>query len=62
MHQSAQFFTAKPCPVYLNLVKFVFSKKGTKIDEIFTINLTLTTYIHELYIIEQSLELHFEQL
>ena len=24
-------------------VKFVFSKKATKIDEIFTINLTLTT-------------------
>ena len=25
-------------------VKFVFSKKATKIDEIFTVNLTLTTY------------------
>ena len=25
-------------------IKFVFSKKATKIDEIFTVNLTLTTY------------------
>ena len=24
------------------LIKFVFSKKATKIDEIFTVNLTLT--------------------
>ena len=28
---------------YLNLVKFVFSKKATKIDKIFTVDLTLTT-------------------
>ena len=27
------------------LLNFVFSKKATKIDEIFTVNLTLTTYI-----------------
>ena len=26
------------------LIKFVFSKKATKIDEIFTVDLTLTTY------------------
>ena len=26
------------------LVKFVFSKKATKFDEIFTVDLTLTTY------------------
>ena len=26
-----------------NLVKFMFSKKATKIDEIFTVDLTLTT-------------------
>ena len=25
-------------------VKFVFSKKGTKFDKIFTVDLTLTTY------------------
>ena len=28
---------------FFSLLKFVFSKKATKIDEIFTINLTLTT-------------------
>ena len=27
----------------VNLLKFVFSKKATKIDEIFTVNLKLTT-------------------
>ena len=27
----------------LTVLKFVFSKKATKIDEIFTVNLTLTT-------------------
>ena len=27
------------------MIKFVFSKKATKIDEIFTVNLTLTTII-----------------
>ena len=26
------------------LIKFVFSKKATKIDEIFTVDLTVTTY------------------
>ena len=28
----------------VNAIKFMFSKKATKFDEIFTINLTLTTY------------------
>ena len=28
----------------MELVKFMFSKKATKIDEIFTIDLTVTTY------------------
>ena len=46
-------------------LKFMFSKKATKIDEIFTVDLTLTTYVngedfvnfcsllikHELYLI-----------
>ena len=27
-----------------NLLKFMFSKKATKIDEIFTVDLTVTTY------------------
>ena len=31
-------------PIYLYLLKFVFSKKATKFDEIFTVDLTLTTY------------------
>ena len=33
-----------PLPLIFNLIlliKFVFSKKGTKIEEIFTVNLTL---------------------
>ena len=29
---------------YEILVKFMFSKKATKIDEIFTVDLTVTTY------------------
>ena len=29
----------------MSSLKFVFSKKATKIDEIFTVNLTLTTYV-----------------
>ena len=28
----------------LNILKFIFSKKATKIDEIFSVDLTLTTY------------------
>ena len=30
--------------ILLEKVKFMFSKKATKIDEIFTIDLTLTIY------------------
>ena len=32
-----------PIRVYLCPLKFMFSKKATKIDEIFTVDLTLTT-------------------
>ena len=28
------------------MIKFVFSKKATKIDEIFVVDLTLTKYVH----------------
>ena len=34
---------ASPAKLHCNLVKFVFSKKATKIDEIFTVDLTLAT-------------------
>ena len=34
----------KICREKLTRVKFMFSKKATKIDKIFTLNLTLTTY------------------
>ena len=30
---------------FFHLLKFIFSKKATKIDEIFTVNLTFTKYI-----------------
>ena len=29
-----------------DMIKFVFSKKATKIDEIFVVDLTLTKYVH----------------
>ena len=29
--------------IYMKSIKFMFSKKATKIDEIFTVDLTLTT-------------------
>ena len=38
-----KFMVTKKDKVSNYLVKFVFSKKATKIDEIFTIDLTLTT-------------------
>ena len=31
--------------VFLTYLKFIFSKKATKIDEIFTVNLRVTTYV-----------------
>ena len=31
-------------PGHLTFLKFMISKKATKIDEIFTVNLTVTTY------------------
>ena len=31
------------CEIF-NVLKFTFSKKATKIDEIFTVDLTITTY------------------
>ena len=42
---SQKTYWQKRTPKKLQYVKFVFSKKATKIDEIFTADLTLTTYI-----------------
>ena len=33
-----------PDLISFKLLKFIFSKKATKIDKIFTVDLTLTTY------------------
>ena len=38
-----QFLSCILANFYVIRIKFVFSKKATKIDEIFTIDLTLTT-------------------
>ena len=42
VNHSFFFFHLSFFPV--SFIKFVFSKKATKIDEIFTIDLTVTTY------------------
>ena len=39
-----EFFCYRLCNQILKQVKFMFSKKATKIDEIFTVDLTVTTY------------------
>ena len=37
-----KIYQMKAC--LLQIIKFIFSKKAMKIDEIFTVNLTFTTY------------------
>ena len=42
LHSIGGAVIGQTCKSYLDLVKFVFSKKATKIKEIFTVYLTLT--------------------
>ena len=42
-HLTATIFESGPIPTPWNFLKFVFSKKATKIEAIFTADLTVTT-------------------